>query len=219
MSEQTSVATEPIQTQDASTTQDGQAQVDSPASGEQEQQQQTETPAAEKPPEVESLIEAPEAGPPDEYQWTVPEGLPEGYELHGDVTTGLGEVARELGLTQRGAQSVVDKMVPVMERVAQENLVAQADAWQKEAREDNTFGGQAFQNNLAQAQRGLKAYGSEKLQAILANHPLGSNVELLKLLHKVGETVSEDKFVAGDVARDSVDPGDRDATMQEWYGS
>lgn len=228
MSEE-SVATEITPTQEAPTTQDSTAVVDKPTESDPQQQEQTtEEKATAEPEAVKSALATEEEtskeetaepeGPPEQYEFTVPEGFPEGFALNKDVEGALGEAARALGLSQDGAQSLVDKVFPVMRRVSLAEDHALNEQWLKETQADPEIGGADFEKNMAKAQRTLLAYGSEGLVSLLKGHPIGSNPELLRMLVKVGATVSEDEFVDGDPAKKTVDLNDVDAIAESWYG-
>lgn len=127
-------------------------------------------------------------GAPEAYTLTAPEGT----ALDASVVTKFSEVAKALDLSQTAAQKIVESLAPTIaaanaERIAtyRADLVAQVKA-------DKDLGGDKLDENLAVANRGLKAYGSPALRTLLNTSGLGDHPEVLRLLFKVGQSISED---------------------------
>lgn len=134
--------------------------------------------------------EATPEGAPEVYDFQAPDG-----EAFDDVVLeAFSDTARKLNLTQDAAQSVIDAMAPVIAERAAERDRATRDAWVEEAKADPDFGGDAFDENLAVAKSALDKVGSPELSRLLAESGLGDNVHVLKLFHKVGSAIAEERF-------------------------
>jgi len=207
-------------TTDAATTPSGGVGTDTPPQTEEQKQAETTTdPAgtakAEPPgePKTEVKTKAPES-----YEFSVPEVLPEGYELDKAVTDEVATVARELDLSQEQAQSMLNTVLPVMHRRAEEQQTALNDQWQAETKADAEIGGLKLDETVKFADRAAKAYGSEGFGDLLKS-PFGSHPEVVRFLMKVGRTVSEDEtFVGGGSPGGSVDLNDDAAIAQVLFG-
>jgi len=236
MSSEALLATESPQPQDATTTQGEAAQVDTQPAPEQTEKptapdrkdvaetlypdkpKEGETEAEPKPEEgegEEKTEEQPE-GAPELYEFEVPDGLPEGFEMDEAVVDALAEVSRELDLSQTNAQKLIDKVWPVIHRRAEEQQTALHEQWNADTRADKEIGGQKLDENLGIAKKALDAFGNDGLRELL-NGPLGSHPEVVRFLWRVGQTVSEDKFVGGKQGQASVDPTDRAAVAKVLY--
>lgn len=122
---------------------------------------------------------------------------PEGTELDGETVDTFKDVARELNLTQEQAQSVIDKMTPVMAQRQQAQMAAQAEQWAEDSRNDEEFGGEQFDENIATAKRAMDQFASDELKGLLDDSGLGSHPEVIRMFHKVGSAISEDSVVTG----------------------
>ena len=223
------LATETSETKpDATTTPGGVATEDTqptptqqPQPGDEKSGESTETPTPEpetKPIEGEAKTEDATDEAPVLYEFKVPDGMPEDFEMDKAVFDALAEVSRETKLSQEKAQTLINKVWPVMHRRAEEQQTAVHDQWIAEVKADPEIGGQKLPENLAIAKRAMKAYASEGMQALL-NGPIGSHPDVVRFLVKVGQTVSEDSFVGGKEAGKSVDPSDEAAVAKKLYPS
>jgi hypothetical protein len=151
-----------------------------------------ETPKEGTPPE-----ETPEESVPEKYEdFTAPEGI----ALDPEVTGEFKELAKELKLPQAKAQKVADLGVKLAAKWQsdQQNAMATTIAgWAEETRADKELGGEKLGENLAVAKRALDTFGSPELKKLLNESGLGNHPELIRMLHKAGKTISEDKFVGG----------------------
>lgn len=163
---------------------------------------------AEKP--AESPKKAPET-----YSFKTPRGLPEGHVVDESVSESFQKVAREFDLTNDQAQKLLDEVVPVIHRRAQEQQTEIHNKWVEAVKADKVIGGEKLNENLAVAKRFVSAYGDDELKQLL-NGPLGSNPALLRAFFKAGKTVSPEKFVAGDPPGNA-DPNDPAVQARKLY--
>lgn len=128
---------------------------------------------------------------PEKYEFTMPEGV----EIDPAGVEAFSEFAKDAGLTQEAAQSLMNKLAPAMQaRQAQVLETAKAN-WASEAKADKEFGGDAFEQNLAVAKKAIDAFGSPELRTLLNESGLGNNPEIIRAFYRAGKAISEDRLV------------------------
>lgn len=138
--------------------------------------------------------DATKAGPPEKYEFTMPEGV----QLDTALLEKAEPILRELSLTNEQANKLANVIAEqrVLEAQRQSEAYAQqVDDWGKQAREDKEFGGAAFETNVAMAQKALGAFGTPELKAFLSAG-LGNHPELIRAFVKVGKAMGEDGGVS-----------------------
>lgn len=134
-----------------------------------------------------------------------PQGAPEKYEFKAEdgreydpsVIDAFSEVAKELNLTQDGANKMLSKMAPLIaERQAQQIEQVQS-RWTDESKADKEFGGDKLDENLKIAKGALEKFGSPELSKLLKETGAGNNPEIIRLLYRVGKATGEDVVVPG----------------------
>jgi hypothetical protein len=106
-------------------------------------------------------------------------------------------LAKEMNLTQEGAQKLVDLQT--------QNAVAQAKAMQdsfNKIKEEWTTEslktlGPEYKRELAVAAKAMDRFGTPELRQLLADTGVGNHKEMINLLIKAGKAISEDNFVDG----------------------
>lgn len=134
--------------------------------------------------------EAPE-GAPDAYEFTAPEGK----EFDAEVITVFSEVAKELNLSQKAAQQILDKVGPVIEARQVEQVQALRQEWADTSATDKEFGGDKLAENLAIAKKALDQFGTPPLRELLEQSGLGNHPEVIRFFYKAGRAISEDRYV------------------------
>lgn len=156
-----------------------------------QQQQSTEAPVAEGQPEKAPAEEAKPEGAPENYEFTNTDAMDP------EVLGQYAEVAKELGLSQDAAQTILDKVMPTIQSRQQEQMQAISQQWADQARTDKEFGGDKLDGNLALAKRALDAYATPELRNLLNDSGLGNHPEVIRFMVRAGQSISEDSFVAG----------------------
>lgn len=159
------------------------ADANAQAQGQQGDQQQGDQPP---PPPV-----TPTA--PEKYEFKAPEGR----QYDTAVLGAYSEVAKELNLPQDAAQKVIDKVAPVLEARQAEIMARARTEWGTAVIADKEFGGGRLIENLAVAKKGLEAFGTPDLMALLGESGLGNHPEVIRAFYRVGKAIGEDKFVGG----------------------
>jgi hypothetical protein len=153
--------------------------------------------------------EAPQ-GAPEKYEAFT---MPEGYQLDQQMLEEFTPTLKELGLTQDAAQKVMDFAPKLIEKTVQQTTAATLEqlglkdhaAWAAEVRNDKELGGEKLNENLSVARKAMDTYGSPALLDTFNKLGLGNHPEVLRMLVRVGKTLSEDSFVPGGKTT-SVDP-------------
>lgn len=131
-------------------------------------------------------------GAPEKYE---PFNLGEGVKLDPSVEADLVSLAKEQGFSQSQAEAVAKlgvKYAQGLRTKDAETLKAASDEWHQQSLNDKEFGGAAYKENLAVAQRGMQAVASPAMQKMLAESGLQTNPEVLRMFIAVGKLVSED---------------------------
>lgn len=136
-------------------------------------------------------------GAPEEY---ADFAAPDGMSLDADTLGDFKGIAKELNLSQANAQRLVDTAVKLQTswgEAAQAQLQTVYSDWSKASLTEFSTDGKSLSSEVSAAtSRALDTYGTPALRELLAG-ALGSHPEIIRLLDKVGKTVSEDGFVAG----------------------
>lgn len=88
------------------------------------------------------------------------------------------------------------------------------NAWKTEAKADKEIGGAAFDENLAHAQKALAKYGSKELSEFGEQYGWADHPEYLRMMVRVGKTLSEDNSSGNKGGGDTQTP-----IENRWYGS
>ena len=136
-------------------------------------------------------------GAPTEYaDFTVPEGM----EVDGSALEAFAPVAKELNLTQKQAQKVVD----LQSAFVQKNIEAQQVAWAKTQEDwraavkaDTEVGGDAMDEKVALAKKALDKVGTPELRALLDATGTGNNLEFIRFFARVGGIIGDDTMDFG----------------------
>lgn len=133
----------------------------------------------------------PPAGAPETYEFK----LADGQTLNADVQSTFEATARELNMSQADAQKLVETMGPKI-AATQAAAAAQLRAdWAETAKADKEIGGQNFDANLAVAKTAMDKFATPEFKTFLNDTGLGNHPEMIRMLHRVGKSVSEDKIV------------------------
>lgn len=134
-------------------------------------------------------------------------GAPEAYEFKmekegqydSDVLEVYSEVAKELNLSQKAAQELLDKVGSKIQQRTEQNQQAYMQQVQKEWIEQSTtdkeFGGENLQANLSIAKKSLDQFGTPELRQLINETGLGNHPEFIRFMFRTGKAISEDGFV------------------------
>ena len=159
----------------------------------------------------------PPQGAPEAYEFTNPEGLPDDVGIDAKIHDAYAEAARELDLPQEKAQGLFSSTMTALHERAVEEQSRQSKEWTAAVKADPDLGGEKFEENLGIAKKALTEFGSDGLRELLESPMgLGNHPEVIRMLHKVGKAISEDRFVGSDKGT-AVDPNDEAAIANKLY--
>lgn len=192
MTEQTALGSETTQTAEDP------AQTPAPALEAVAEPQQQPAEGGETPKAAELVAEGkPEPtkapGAPTEYLFTPPEG----QTFDESVMDAFKTTARELDLTNDGAQSILDNVLPKIQEAADEKLQGLRAEWKELARTDEEYGGAGFQTNVKIANQALDRFGDEEMKSLLIESGLGDHPAFVRAFFRIGKAISEDTILTG----------------------
>ena len=170
-----------------------------PNSGEQEAGQQTATEQAttqasvEQTPEQASAEQPLKAGAPEVYEFKAAEG----QTFDPEFVKGYSEVARELNLTQEAAQTMIDKVGPVLAQQQAAQIAQVRNDWAEASKVDAEFGGTKFNENLAIAKQSIDKFATPEFKQMLDDTGLGNHPEWIRYCYRVSKAFSPDTFEGG----------------------
>lgn len=176
----------------AAPTNEGESTTETEQAGSTDQSTEaTETVASEN---QEATEEAAKEGAPEQYESFK---APEGSEFDADFVKAYSDVAKELNLSQKDAQKLLDKVSPVVRERQEAQINAVRDGWAEAAKTDKEFGGDKLSANLAVAKTALDKFGTPELKGLMNQTGLGNHPELIRFFYRAGKAISEDTFVGG----------------------
>jgi hypothetical protein len=202
---ETTEATEPTETTEATTEPVEETKAEAP---------KEEAPKEEAPKE-EAKPEDKEPNAPESYDFKNDEIAPE-------VKTAFGEVAKELDLSQENADKVLNKMIPVLQERADANLEKVRNEWLEASKNDKEIGGNNLEKNLGYAKKALTKFATDDLRNFLNETSLGNHPEVIRLMTRIGKSISEDGYIGGKSSGETAKPhtpNDREAIAQAFYPS
>jgi hypothetical protein len=124
---------------------------------------------------------------------------PDGFVMAAEVKSEFLTAVKELGLTNEGAQSLVDKLLP---KIAAQQESAQREAFEKynsdlvaTVKADKEIGGDKMQERLGVASRALDRFGTPELKELLNSSGLGNHPEVIRFFYRAGSKITEDKVI------------------------
>lgn len=117
--------------------------------------------------------------------------LPDGTEIDSATMDAFKPLAKELNLTQDGAQKLVDMYVGLQKQQTEAFEKTVAD-WANAVKADKEIGGAAYDQSVAYAKKAVEKFGSPALQEALNFSGMGSHPEVIRMLSKIGAEISED---------------------------
>lgn len=145
-------------------------------------------------------------GAPDKYEFKPAEGR----NFDNEVITSFSEIAKELNLTQDGAQKMLDKVGGKMAERQAQQIASIVQGWADASTADKEFGGENLNANLSVAKKALDAFGTPQLRTLLNESGLGNHPELIRFFYRAGKAISEDQYVVTGGTSGSNKPVTRD---------
>lgn len=127
--------------------------------------------------------------------------MPEGIELDAKMAEAMSPVLKDLGLTQGQAQKLAEGLAAYRKSEAEAGAKEWADInarWVDTAKKDKEIGGANWDTSVKTAQAALSRFGTPELKAFLAESGGGNHPEVIRIMARVGNAISEDKPANGD---------------------
>lgn len=138
---------------------------------------------------------------PDGYELKAPKDLPDGVEINESELKEVKQLAHEIGLTPQQLAKLhewdlgrVAKMAELSESRALE--IEREELTKNEKILKDEWKGKDFDTNRTIAIRAARTFGYSAED--LATNPIFRNAEVIKILHKAGRDMDEDKLASGD---------------------
>lgn len=132
-------------------------------------------------------------GAPEKYEAF---NLPEGVTADSQQLETFNGMMKDLNATQEQAQKLIDFEVARNQQVAAEWAETKVK-WLKESKADSEIGGAKFVEKVEMAKKAIKVHGTPAFEKLIESHGLDNHPEMIRLLSRAGENVSEDKIVQG----------------------
>lgn len=134
-------------------------------------------------------------GAPEAYEaFEVPEGVkPDEASL-----TRFHDLARELNLSQAGAQKLVDMQLQYMGQMAEQQRQAWADQmeqWVDEVKKDPVVGGVKYKHAMADCRAVLSKFGGPELGATLKQYGFDNYLPMVKFITAVAKATGVDRDI------------------------
>lgn len=129
---------------------------------------------------------------------------PEGYEVDDEIKVEFMTAAKEIGLSQKGAERLVGIQTKLQEKQAERTAQLIKD-WDKQARTDKEIGGKDFDANAAHGRQFLADFGNEKVSVLLDATGLGNHPEVVRMFIRAGKAMGEAQAHKGDGKGATVD--------------
>lgn len=143
--------------------------------------------------ETKTAEEPPKAGAPEVYEFKAAEG----QTFYPEFVKSYSEVARELNLTQEAAQTMIDKVGPVLEQRQAAQIAQVRNDWAEASKVDAEFGGAKFNENLAIAKQSIDKFATPEFKKMLDDTGLGNHPEWIRYCYRVSKAFSPDTFEGG----------------------
>lgn len=152
---------------------------------------------------------------PEAYEVTPPEG----FTMDKAALDMFDPVFRKLGLTNAGAQEIVNLAPQYVQHIADAttarvvgDVVAVRKQWAEEAAADPEIGGARFEESKTLAAKAFDRLGfaaDGKFRTFLKESGLGNHPEMIRAMVKMGRAIGEDGFDRGEAGKADVPIWDR----------
>lgn len=131
-------------------------------------------------------------GPPEKYEFTLPEGM----ALDEAALGKFEPVLRDVGLTNEQANKLAGVFAEIRNADLQSSQQAYAElttGWRDAVKADPEIGGAKFDASIKMAGAAMAAFATPELHEVLNNTGLGNHPAVVRFMTKVGAALQEDK--------------------------
>ena len=131
-------------------------------------------------------------GAPESYaDFTVPDGV----EVQDDKLGKFQDLARELDLSQSGAQRLVDLQAEFTAEAMEQQRATWAELqsqWIGAVKSDREIGGDKLSETIAVAMRAVDRFGTAGLKEAMDLYGFGNHPDLVRTFYRIGQAISPD---------------------------
>lgn len=138
---------------------------------------------------------------PEDGKYTLT--MPEGVELDAQLLDAISPKFKELGLTNKQAQSLADSFIAHQQETMKarvEEWSNTVSSWAENAKKDPEIGGSKWDETARLAGGVVSRFGTPELAAYLDETGAGNHPEMIRLMAKIGSVISEDRPASGGTA-------------------
>lgn len=145
-------------------------------------------------------------GAPDGDYSTEGIETPEGVTLAPETMAELGNVCRELNLSQKAFTDIVAKMTPVLERQRVADVARVRAAFDEKLRADPEIGGPKLKATMSAANKAYARFVDQETAAILKASGLNHHPGIIRMFKTINDQISDDAVVRGSRPSGKPDP-------------
>lgn len=126
--------------------------------------------------------------PPAEADYEIT--APDGFQVDDELRAAFTPVARELNLSSKGAQKLVE--------LKAKDIQLQTERWgnhltdlRKQAQEDPEIGGGKYAESVAAGRRVIAKYGTPGLRQLMNDYGVGAHPEMIRFMRKIDAAMGE----------------------------
>lgn len=131
---------------------------------------------------------------------------PEGVTLAPETMAELGNVCRELNLSQKAFTDIVAKMTPVLERQRAADVARVRAAFDEKLRADPEIGGPKLKATMAAANKAYARFVDQETAALLKASGLNHHPGIIRMFKAINDQISDDAVVRGSRPSGKPDP-------------
>ena len=128
--------------------------------------------------------------------------LPEGVQFADGEVDAFKTVAKDLKLPKEGAQRILD-IATAREQARAEAFQTTVRGWAETTKADKELG---KDENIAIAKKTVETFGTPELKEVLNSSGLGNHPEMIRLMARIGNAMTEDSVVKGDTGEGTAKP-------------
>lgn len=145
-------------------------------------------------------------GAPDGDYTTDGIETPEGVTLAAETMAELGNVCRELNLSQKAFTDIVAKMTPVLERQRAADVARVRAVFDEKLRADPEIGGANLKATMNAANKAYARFVDQETAALLKASGLNHHPGIIRMFKDINDQISDDAVVRGSRPSGKPDP-------------
>lgn len=159
-------------------------------------------------------------GVPEKYEAYA---LPEGVKAPDEVVSSFNELAKKIGLSQKGAQEIVNFQMQLEAKAAEgvrKNWSDMHAAWRKEIEDDPEIGGKNFDQTKTNIAAVLNSkFASKGLREAFDLTGAANNPAIVRFVNNIGKAMTEAKLIADGASGRGGDPDSHEAKAKRLFPS